>query len=224
MGGTLVAYNNELLSQGPEPVHRIGILNLFVESDPEWQRRHMVLVQSLHELGWTDGRNLQIVYRHGAGEDSYRIQTQAAELVHLKLDVILAGTTAGVKALQQESSSIPIVFCGLINPVERGVVESLSHPGSRTTGFTGVGAAIGEKWLQFLREIAPHVTRVAGIHYPNNPLWPEIVRATEPTAAQSGVQLSTIEMYDTANLESLLEAFAKEPGGGVIVPPAPITK
>ena len=116
-------------------MRRIGVLTGFSEDDREAQRRVTAFLGRLRELGWTDGRNVRIDYRWGAG-DASRIRAYAAELVRLAPDVILVNSSSVLRPLQQETSSIPIVFVQVSDPVVSGFVASLAHPGGNTTGFT----------------------------------------------------------------------------------------
>jgi putative tryptophan/tyrosine transport system substrate-binding protein len=138
-------------------MRRIGVL-MGVADDPEGQARVAALKQGLQELGWTDGRNIQIETRFG-GADAGRIRAHAAELVALAPDVIVANTTPVIRALRQATSFIPIVMAGVNDPVEQGFVSSLAHPGGNITGFTFVDFQMVGKWLEMLKEVAPGVSR-----------------------------------------------------------------
>ena len=135
------------------------------ESDPEEQARIAAFLDGLHQLGWTDGRNVRIDTRWVAASAD-RSRTYAAELVGLAPDVILAEAAAGVAALQQASRSAPIVFANVIDPVGAGFVASLARPGGNATGFTAFEYGISGKWLELLKEIAPHMTRAVVLRDP----------------------------------------------------------
>src|SRR5215475_9863323 len=117
-------------------------------------------LQGLHQLGWADGRNIQIDSRWAAG-DAKRFRNYAAELVALAPDVIVANTTPAVTALQQATRTVPIVFANVVDPVGSGLVKSLAHPSGNATGFVTFEYALAAKWLEFLKEIAPRVARAA---------------------------------------------------------------
>ena len=144
----------------PERVRRIGVLTNLSESDPAGQRFVAAFRQGLQDLGWVDGGKARIDVRWGAG-DRERYRKYAAELVAIAPDAILAATTETVVALQQASRTVPIVFVGIIDPVGSGLVASMARPSGNATGFTVFEYAIASKWLDFLKEIAPRVTRVA---------------------------------------------------------------
>jgi putative ABC transport system substrate-binding protein len=133
--------------------------------DPVSGARLAAFLQGLQELGWTDGRNVQIDTRWAAG-DAGRFRQYAAELVALAPDVILASTSPSVAALQQASRIVPIVFANVTDPVGQGFVASLARPGGNATGFSIYEYGIGPKWLELLREITPGVTRVAVLSDP----------------------------------------------------------
>jgi putative tryptophan/tyrosine transport system substrate-binding protein len=153
LGGAAAAWPLAARAQQPERMRRIGVL-MGVADDPEGQARVAALKQGLQELGWTDGRNIQIETRFG-GADAGRIRAHAAELVALAPDVIVANTTPVIRALRQATSFIPIVMAGVNDPVEQGFVSSLAHPGGNITGFTFVDFQMVGKWLEMLKEVAP---------------------------------------------------------------------
>src|SRR5262249_26343433 len=146
-------------AQQGERVRRIGLL-MGVADDREGQARVTALKQGLQELGWTDGRNIQIETRFG-GADTGRIRAHAAELVALAPDVIVTHTTPVIRALRQATSSIPIVVAAVNDPVEQGFVSSLAHPGGNITGFAFIDFQMVGKWLEMLKEAAPGVARAA---------------------------------------------------------------
>ena len=157
----------------------------------------------LRELGWLEGRNIQIDHRWQSG-DAERFRASAAELVGMKPDVIFAGNQTAVLALQQAGNSAPTVFVQVADPVAAGFVASLARPGGNVTGFTNMEGSISAKWLELLKEIAPRVTRVAFLFNP--PMAPYAGYYLEPfkTAATSlGVEPITSPVHDTA-----------EPGNG----------
>jgi hypothetical protein len=137
-------------AQQAERVRRIGLL-MGMTDDREGQARVTTLKQGLQELGWTDGRNIQVETRF-AGADAGRIRTHVAELVALAPDVIVGQTTPVIRALRQATSSIPIVMAAINDPVDQGFVSGLAHPGGNITGFTFVDFQMVGKWLEILKE------------------------------------------------------------------------
>ncbi len=201
----------------------IGALLMTGADDPESKARVAAFLQGLHELGWTDGRNMRIDYRWAAG-DPERARAYAAELVRMKPDVILANTALALLPLKQETGTIPIVFTLIYDPVGSGFVASLARPGGNITGFTLGDFSLGGKMLQVLKEVAPQVSRVAVILNPNQPPHVAIWRAIEAAAPSFRVHLTASAVRDAAEIEPVIKAFAGEPNGGLIVLPSPITE
>ena len=199
----------------------IAVLTIFAENDPEGQARANAFQQKLRDLGWTDGHNVRLEYRRT--DNPEHIPAVAAELVRLMPDVILSYGSPALAALRRETRSIPIVFVQVTNPVGGGFVASLAHPGGNITGFTNFEFAIGGKWLETLKEIAPDTKRVAVILDPENPTASGYLGTIEAMATLSGVQVTPIAGRDTATIEREVEAFARQPNGGVIVLPDLIT-
>jgi putative tryptophan/tyrosine transport system substrate-binding protein len=220
LGGAAAAWPLAARAQQPA-MRRIGVLMNLAESDPESQARIAAFREGLGKLGWTEGREVQIEYRWFAG-DSDRAGAYAAELVKLKPDVIFAGTTPSVAALQGETRSVPIVFAQVSDPVGAGFVASLAQPGGNITGFALYEYAIGVKWLELLKQIAPQVTRAAIIYDPANPETRRYLPVIEATAPSFGMQLSIAPVRDATGIERAIEQFAREPNGGLIPLPSPI--
>jgi putative ABC transport system substrate-binding protein len=126
-------------------------------------------------------------------------------------------------ALKRETSTIPIVFVQVADPVRDAIVASLARPGANITGFTSFEYTMGGKWLETLKDIAPAVSRVALVHNPQDTNWPGFLRAIERVAPSFGVQLATVGMRDAGDIESPIDAFAQATNGGLIVLPTPIT-
>jgi putative ABC transport system substrate-binding protein len=194
----------------------------FVEGDPEGQRYVKALLQGLQALGWAPGRNVQMDYRW-VGADPDRIQVSIIELVALKPDLIVAHTSLVMPPLQRATRTIPIVFMQINDPVESGLVASMSHPGGNITGFTSFELTVSEKWLELLKEIAPGVARIAVLHNPIQSPQVALLHTIESAAASAGVQVTASGVRDAAEIEPAISAFAREANGGLIVLPNPIT-
>src|SRR5262244_3291664 len=164
-GGAAVAFPLAARAQHGERVRRIGVLMSYAADDPAGQTRLLAFAQALQELGWTEGRNIRIDIRWGAGSPE-RIRKYAAELVALTPDVILASGTTTLGPLLQMSRTVPTVFTGVGDPVGAGFVDSLARPGGNATGFISFEWSISGKWLELLKEIAPNITRVAVLRDP----------------------------------------------------------
>jgi putative tryptophan/tyrosine transport system substrate-binding protein len=217
LGCSAAAWPLGARAQQGERVRRIGLLSLYAEDDAEGPRYIAKFLQALQQLGWMDGRNVQIDYRW-AGADRDRFQRYATELVGLKPDLIVGQSTPAVAALLRATRAIPIVFVNVSDPVGSGFIENLPRPGSNITGFSNFEPAMGGKWVELLKEIAPHVTRIALM---SNPATSPHARAYLPsieTAAQSlGLQPITTPVHDTTEIERAIAALGHGPGNGLIM-------
>jgi putative ABC transport system substrate-binding protein len=167
-------------------------------------------------LGWTVGRNLQIDYRFAGGEAD-RIRQNAAELVALAPDVIMTVGSITVAPIQQATRTIPIVFTNVADPVGAGVVQSLARPGGNATGFTNFEYSMSGKWVELLKQIAPHVRRAAVLRDPTAAAGIGQFAAIQGVAQSLGVELTPVAARDTAELERSMAAFARSANSGMIV-------
>jgi putative ABC transport system substrate-binding protein len=222
LGGAAAAWPLDARAQQPERVRRIGVMISLAESDPEAQANAAALREELQQLGWTEGRNIRTDYRWGVG-DPERSRAAAKELLALSPDLIMPATTQMLAAVRQETSSVPVVFVNISDPVGTGFVESLARPGGNITGFTNFEYAMAQKWLQTLKEIAPNITRTAIITNPKNPNTALYLHAIEPAATSFAMQLAVTPVNDATEIERTLEAFAGESNGGLLVMPDPLT-
>jgi putative tryptophan/tyrosine transport system substrate-binding protein len=191
LGGAAAAWPVAARAQQGERMRSIGVLMSLVEDDPEGQARVAAFLQGLQQLGWTDGRNVRIDIRWAAG-DADRMRRYAAELVALAPEVILATGTPVTAALLQATRSVPIVFVVVPDPVANGFVESLARPGGNATGFTVYEYGLGGKWLELLKEIAPHVTRAAVLRDPAIASGIGQLAAIQGVAPALGVELRPV--------------------------------
>jgi putative ABC transport system substrate-binding protein len=209
-------------AQQGERVRRIGLL-MGTADDREGQARVTALKQGLQELGWIDGRNIQIEARFGAA-DAGRIRGHAAELVTFAPDVLVCHTTAVIRALRQATSSIPIVMAAVNDPVEQGFVSSLAHPGGNITGFAFVDFQMVGKWLEILKEVAPDISRVALMFNPDtSPYYYLYLRSFEAEPRSIAVEVTAAPVRDTAEIEEAIVKLGREPGSGLIVAPDAFT-
>jgi len=202
-------------------VRRIGALITTEESDLSGQANVAAFRKGLQDLGWVEGRNIQIDYRWGAGNPD-RVQAYVAEIVALSPDVILAHGTPALSALRHATQKIPIVFVVVVDPVGAGFVESLDRPGGNITGFSTFEPEIGGKWLTLLHEISPRLRRVAGVLDPAFKGFAAVWRAIEQRAPKLGIQTTGLAFHDPAeDIEAVIAAFAHDSDGGLIVLPTP---
>jgi len=218
LGGAAAAWPVAAWAQ--ERMRRIGVLAFQALDESETQVRVAAFVRRLQELGWTEGRNLQIERRWAAG-DTDNARQYAAELAALAPDVILASGASIVSALQRATRTVPIVFVNVIDPVGAGFVDSLSHPGGNTTGFTNFEYGLSVKWLELLKEIAPRVARAAVLRDPANPVAGGQLGAIQAAAPSFGVEVTPLGMRDAPEIERSIMAFARGANGGLIVTGSP---
>jgi ABC-type uncharacterized transport system substrate-binding protein len=216
LGGTVMAWPLAAHAQQAERVRRIGVLMPFTANDPEAQARNVVFEQSLRQLGWTVGRDLQIDYRSPGG-DAASIRRDAAELVALAPDVLLAVGSSTTGLLLQATQTIPVVFVNLADPVGAGFVQSLARPGGNATGFTNYEYSMSGKWVELLKQIAPHVTRVAVFRDPTLAAGIGQFSAIQSVAQSFGVELTPFSVRDPGEIERGVAAFARSGNGGLIV-------
>jgi len=222
VGGAAAAWPLAARAQQPERMRRIGLL-MGTADDREGQARVTALKQGLQELGWTEGRNIQIETRFG-GADADRTRAHAAELVALAPDLIVGNATPVTRALRQATSSIPIVIVGVNDPVEQGFVSSLAHPGGNITGFALIDFQMVGKWLEMLKEAAPSVTRAALMFSPDtSPHYYVYLRSFEAVRRSVAVEVTAAPVRDTAEVEEALAKLGREPDGGLIVAPDAFT-
>jgi putative ABC transport system substrate-binding protein len=204
-------------AQPPERVRRIGVLMNRAADHPEGQARLAAFQQGLQQLGWIDGRNVQIDTRWAA-DDADLERKYAAELVALTPDVIFASGTLSVAALHNISRTLLIVFAAVTDPIGAGFVDSLAQPGGNATGFMIYEYSLGAKWLELLKEVAPGVTRVGIVRNPANPAGIAVFGALQNAAQSLGIAVSPINARDPREIEHSVAAFAR-PNSGLIVTP-----
>ena len=216
LGGAAAAWPFVARAQQGERVRRIGALMSVAADDPEAPARVGAFSQGLAELGWTIGRNVRIDYRWYAG-DADMARKYAVELVALAPDVVLAAGTQGVTAIQQATRSVPIVFVGVADPVGAGFVNNLARPGGNATGFMLYEYSLSGKWLELLKQIAPHVAQVAVLRDQSSASGIAQFSAIQALAPSVGVQVSPVNARNTNEVENGVATFARTPNGGLIV-------
>ena len=200
-------------------MRRIGVLMSTPASDPDAQLRIAAFQKGMRALGWVEGRNVKTEYRWAPG-DANLVRSHARELVRAAPDVILANSTPVAVALREQGDAVPVVFVQVTDPVGQGLVASLARPGGNRTGFTSFEFSIGSKWLEMLKVVAPHVTRVALIFNPETAPFAELFRQPVEDAAPSfDVKPILAAARNAAEIEQLVDAHAREPNGGLIVLP-----
>jgi putative ABC transport system substrate-binding protein len=206
-------------AQQPERMRRVGIILTAAADDPVFQALLGAFLQELAQLGWAIGRNLRIDIRWGVdnGAESAR---NAADLVALAPDAIVAHGGVNVGALLKLTRSVPIVFPVASDPVAAGLVNSLARPGGNVTGFVSFEYALSGKWLDLLKQIAPGVTRVAVLRDAAQPQGTGEFAVIQAMAPLLRVEVSPVNVREAGDIESSIAAFARLPNGGLIVTPS----
>jgi putative ABC transport system substrate-binding protein len=214
--GGAAAWPLAVRAQQPERTRRIGVLMHTRADEPEGQARLLAFLQGLQGAGWVVGQNMRIDYRWAIG-DLARLRMEAAELVALGPDAVLAGVGATVPSLLQVTRTVPIVFAQGIDAVGNGYIESVARPGGNATGFVQFEYSLAAKWMELLKEVAPGVTRVGVMREPGNAGIGQWVMI-QYVAQSLGVELKPIDLAAGAGeIERAVSAFASSPNGGLIV-------
>jgi len=206
-------------AQQGERMRLIGVLMGWPESDPRAPSSLAAFRDALAKLGWREGNNIRMELRWGAA-DPDRMKTFAKELVDRQPDAIFSQTTPAIGALARETRTIPIVFALVSDPIGSGFAASLAHPSGNITGFMGNDPAIGGKWMELLKEIAPRTTRVALLFNP--PTAPQLqfyMPSIKATASSVAVEVSVAPVHAKEEIEGVIAAQARIPGGSLIVMP-----
>jgi ABC-type uncharacterized transport system substrate-binding protein len=223
LGGAAAAWPLVARAQQPNRVRHIGVFLGLAQSadDPGAGEVLRPFQAAMREAGWADGSNIRSDYRFGGG-DLNKINASAAELVALAPELIYATGLPPVQALRQRTSTIPIVFSLVADPVGFGLVESLNHPGGNVTGFVVWDLSIGSKWMQLLQDIAPDLRRVGIMYNPDTaPYAPSLVAAAR--AAARSVVVAECFVHNDAEIESATSLLGNEPRGGLLIIPEPFT-
>jgi putative tryptophan/tyrosine transport system substrate-binding protein len=197
-------------------MRRVSILSPVSENDPDWQLRLKVFLGELQKLGWAEGRNVRFDHRW-AGADPERMRADAAELISLVPDVILTSSNQSASILGRQTRTIPIVFVGAGDPVGTGLVANMARPGGNMTGFTTYESAIAGKRVELLREVAPRLTRLGVLYTPGGAGSLAQLHVIEAVAPSLNLSTTAIAALDPEEIERAINAFAREPNGGLAV-------
>jgi putative ABC transport system substrate-binding protein len=218
VGGTVAGWPLVAHAQQTERMRRIGALIAFAKDDPEAVERLAGFRQGLAKRGWVEGRNIHIDSRFAAGRGD-QFPVLAKELVAMQPDVILGQGPGGTVALQRETRTIPIVFVNVSDPIGMGFVASLPRPGGNLTGVLHYEATIVGKWLAMLKEIAPRLTRAALLANPKVSAYQYFLRSAEAVTPALGIDLTGSPVQTAADIEHAIDAAARNPNNGLILPP-----
>jgi len=208
-----------IAQQTPEHIRLVAILSSIGISD---QPREGSFRKRLAELGWREGTNVRFEIRH-AEADINCARGFAVELAAMKPDVFLVTNTQMTQLVLANTHDIPIVFISVPDPIGSGLVTSFARPGGRVTGFTNFEPSIGGKWLQFLRDVDPALDHAFVVLDPTNPTAALYEKAIKEAALTLAVKLNPILVRDSADIEAAAESFAREPNGGLLVPPSSLS-
>jgi putative ABC transport system substrate-binding protein len=220
LGAAAAPWPRAARAQQPERMRRIGALMSVAADDPEASARVAAFSQGLAELGWTIGRNVRVDYRWYAG-DADTARKYAVELVALAPDVVLASGTPGVTAIQQVNRPVPVVFALVADPVGAGFVNNLARPGGNATGFMLYEYSLSGKWLELLKQIAPHVAQVAVLRDQSSAAGIGQFSAIQALAPSLGVEVSPVNARNANEVENGIATFARTSNGGLIVTGTP---
>lgn len=200
----------------------VGVQLATSAQDSEQSGLVSAFVNELSRLGWVEGRDLDIEYRWGEGDPKLPRQ-HAAELVKLAPDAIFAQGTPVTLPLSQLTRDIPIVFVNVADPVGSGIVQSFARPGGNITGFTNFEQAMGGKWLQILKDIAPRMSRVLIIANPDNLANVQLAQTVETAARSAAVEPKQALIRNAGEIEQLIDAFGPGPDSGFLTLPDFVT-
>jgi putative tryptophan/tyrosine transport system substrate-binding protein len=217
VGGSAAAWPLAARGQQPGGMRRVGVL-LGLAEGPEAKSRVQAFRLGLRDLGWLEGRNVAIDYRYGAS-DLGLIKRYAKELVGLAPDVIVANSTPVLAALRQATSSIPIIFSVVNDPVGQGFISSLARPGANITGFTFIEFEIVGKWIDLLNDVVPNLHRVAVMFDPDtSPYYDRYLRSFKATKPPALTEIEAAHVRDIADVDLAIAKLGRESGSGLIAP------
>jgi len=218
LAGLAAFWSRAVHAQQPDRVRRIGVLMGYAESDADAQAKLAAFREGLQKLGWAEGRNIRMDTRWPIPADTESMQRLAKELVALQPDLIVSHITPTTAALLQQTRTIPIIFAAVSDPVGSGFVASFRQPGGNVTGFTSIEPTLPGKWLELLKEIAPHIARVAVLFNPVSAPYVGdfFLSSLKAAALSSRVEVIAAPVRDTSELESVVAAQAREPNSGLI--------
>ena len=209
------------LAQQQTKVWRVGFLGVrAIPPSPNPDPLYMAFLRNMRELGYAEGKNLAMVWRSSDGNNE-RLPKLAAEIIGLKVDVIVAPGPQAARAAQQATGTIPIVFIGIGDPVGIGLVASLAKPGKNITGVSNLTADLSIKSLEFLGAVVPKLSRVAVLVNPSNPIALLVLKQVQAAAKPGGISVSAFEASSASQIEAAFTAIARVRPGALIVAPDP---
>jgi putative tryptophan/tyrosine transport system substrate-binding protein len=221
--GGAIAWPLTAGAQTAEQVRRIGLLNVFADTDSDARDSIRAMVQALQQLGWSEGRNLRIDYRWNSDKRD-RARTLAQELIDTRPDLIVTCGGLASVAMSQTTKSIPIIFVQVVDPIALSLVPNLAHPGGNVTGFSNFEASVAGKWLETLKQAVPSVVQVGAIFEPDNPASVVYLHDIESVAPAFHVRVEPLGVRNAIEIERGITEFARLPNAGLIIIPNPTTQ
>jgi putative tryptophan/tyrosine transport system substrate-binding protein len=219
LSGAVAAWPGAALGQQPSKMRRIGVLMYGSEAQPDYPAYLAAFVDGLRQLGWIEGHNLRIDVRWSASNTELA-RAYSAELIGLMPDVILAATTLNLTMIHQATSTVPVVFVAVADPVKQGFVASMRQPGGNLTGFSLFEFSLGSKWIDLLKDVVPGLQRVAVMFNPDtSPQAKFFMPVIEAEAPSLGVQVIPMPVRAFADIEPAVANFAGQPNNGLILLP-----
>jgi len=216
LGSVALSFPTNARAQRADRTRRVGVILALAEADPEAQSRIQAFRFGLRDLDWLEGRNIYIDYRYSTG-DPVQIKEQAKELVSLAPDVIVGNGTPVLTALRQVTTSIPIVFSIVNDPMGQGFVSSMSRPGANITGFSFIDFPIIGKWVGLLKDVSPNLSRFALMFNPDtSPYYDVYLRSLERLPRPIGVEISAAPVRNDTEIEQIIAGLGRETGSGLI--------
>jgi putative tryptophan/tyrosine transport system substrate-binding protein len=216
IGATAATWPRAARAQRADQMRKVSVLLSLAENDPEATNRVKAFRLGMRDLGWIEGRNVQIEYRF-AGNDLESINRNVAEVVRLAPDVIVANSTAVMVALRPATGTIPIVFAVVSDPVSQGFISNLAHPGGNITGFSFIESDMVGKWVNLLGDVKPNLSRVALMFNPDFvPFFDVYLRSFKAVPRQTSVEVEAVHVRSVADVELAIAELGREPDSGLI--------
>jgi putative ABC transport system substrate-binding protein len=216
VGGAATTWPLAARAQRTDRMRTVSVLLGLAEKDPEAINRVKAFRLGMRDLGWIEGRDVQIEYRF-AGTDLESINKNVAEVVQLAPDVIVANSSAAMVALRPATSTIPIVFAVVSDPVGQGFISNLAHPGGNITGFSFIDIDMVGKWVNLLRDVKPNLSRVVLMFNPHTaPYFDAYLRSFKALPQQTSVEVEAVHVRSVGDVELAVAKLGQEPGSGLI--------
>jgi putative ABC transport system substrate-binding protein len=216
LSGTVAAWPLVARAQQLERMRRVSVLLGLTEKDPEQNARLKAFRLGMRDLGWIEGRNVQFEYRF-AGADLALINQHVAELIRLVPDVIVANSSPVLGALRTATSTIPIVFVIVNDPVGQGFISNLTQPGGNITGFSFIEREIVGKWINLLSDVMPNLSRVALMFNPDTaPYYDLYLRSFKALPQHSSVTVDPVHVRSVAEIDLAVAELGREPRSALI--------